>query len=159
MHQNIPIFDINIFKLIVDNGCDVNHKNIFNMTPLCYAINILRYNVCEYLLQNGANVNLRCGSFTPLHLVVVNIPEENDKLYKLCVLLVENGADIFATDTAVGAGRPSNWCVNRYLKQHTEYFKIYSYLKDKEYEREHLNQLFKRARSEEEKDEDVIDSP
>ena len=157
---------LKIVKLLVDSGCNINHCNNFGITPLINAIRNKNYEICEYLLENGADINYVNSFFeTPISVACRLLcfqPYENEdyktikvnELYKIIVLLVENGADILKRDDK---GRLCTHCIkfdendhavnenmvqyNIYMKKH----KIKTYLEDKIQEREMVNTCFKRA--------------
>ena len=158
--------NIKIVKLFVNSGCNINHCNNFGITPLINAIRNKNYEICEYLLENGADINYVNSFFeTPISVACRLLcfqPYENEdyktikvnELYKIIVLLVENGADILKRDDK---GRLCTHCIkfdendhavnenmvqyNIYMKKH----KIKTYLEDKIQEREMVNTCFKRA--------------
>ena len=133
-----PVFTINldIFKMLVDAGCDMKYIDYFGNNVLYYAIPTNHIEAIEYMIQAGLNINinLNTGKSTPLHLASLY------GHYDLCVLFVEYGADILAENIA--GKRPSGLAIhNRKLSE---------YLKQKEDERILVNQIFKRGRIEEE---------
>jgi len=77
-------------KLLIDNGADVNGKNLKNNTPLYFSISYSHTEMTEYLLSKGANVN-----------EIINDNNETALFYALSYgkfeianLLIKNGADI-----------------------------------------------------------------
>jgi len=82
-----------IAKSLLDNGANVNERNIMGVSPLHLAISNNNPDMVKILLDNGANVNERnqIGA-TPLHLA-------NNKNPKISKLLLEKGADITATNS------------------------------------------------------------
>lgn len=135
-------FNKNIFKLLIEAGCNIEHKYA-NITPLVWSIICNNYEAFEILLQNGADVNIKMRfNNTPLH-----IASTNDFMYDFCVLLVEYGADVFA-ESDIGRASYSG---------HTLNSNICEFLKKKEQEREMLNMSFKRARLQEEQEGDETD--
>jgi ankyrin repeat protein len=110
------IYDCDKFvKLFIDSGCNINYINQKNnnMTPLVMAIEYKNYELCNSLIKYGADVNhITSDCYTVLHTVCVTFYNElyyvyyvsenfrkyqlklaND-LYKICVLLVENGVGV-----------------------------------------------------------------
>ena len=158
-------FNLNIFKLLVDSGCCVNHVNVFGTTPLYRTLThnhfIVRhddacYNACEYLIHNGANINHKTyNGSTPLHLLceqdaMYETDINNQKLFNVCILLVEYGADLFAKDNYEQGYIPTDCYTMRrrnYLNSPTE-SNIYNYLKQKETECIMLRESFKRSQVE-----------
>ena len=84
--------NIEIIKLLIENGADVNNKNFIDSSPLHYAVELKNTEIIKLLIDKGADVNNK-NSFgdTPLHRAVFN-SLENTKI------LIENGADIKAKD-------------------------------------------------------------
>jgi ankyrin repeat protein len=150
--------NIKLLQLLIDSGCDVNFtNNFYKDTVLLYSVyynlnnyegfnrhifintNKIenRYEVVECLLKNGANVNIKnkYGS-SPLHMASSN------EYYYICKLLVEYGADVLSEDND---GHRASYYSNFTDRVLHEHFAIYNFLKQKEAERELLNQSFKRA--------------
>lgn len=48
---------VEMAKIFIDKGADVNHVDNLGMTPLLYAINDLHIDMIELLLNNNANIN------------------------------------------------------------------------------------------------------
>ncbi len=79
---------IEIVRLLIDSGADVNHKNNFGMTPLEYAVRTDRENSLEtikILLKNGADIS-KC-KYNLLQL----IHKEAEESEKIRAFLTENG--------------------------------------------------------------------
>ena len=140
-----------IFELLIKNGCNIEHKNTNKSTLLMYAASCKDYVSCEILLKYGANVNEQNElGFTVLHMLCnfTSPYRAIDKgiysLYKFCVLFVEYGADVLLKD--IYGKIPSEYC-NHYSGNNG--FMIHEYLKQREHERELLNQNFKRAQDDE----------
>jgi len=165
-------------KLLVDAGCNVNFENNYKKTPLFISIIYQNYEICEYLVQHGANVNYDNNlNDIPLHIVCcsfysyynyycylisdacklqigsykLKIISHFQDLYKMVVLLVENGADVLQKNTKgrlcahwfddidddIVTDRPNTICE---LK-----IKMKTYLEEKIRERKMLKTCFKRA--------------
>lgn len=75
-----------IMKMLLDNGADKNFCEGQYMTPLAYAVDQRRLEAVDYLLKNGADVNL----FRPLYSVLYSFRDEKE--YKILRLLVDAGA-------------------------------------------------------------------
>lgn len=154
------IINIKLCELLIEYGCNVNHTNFYDGdTPLFYSVHFFedneeyglpienRYEVAEMLLKHGATINIkRTDGMTPLHLASYN------ELYDICVLFVENGADVLVVDSE--GKRASECALNVNLYDTDEMFKIHNYLKQCELEREQLNHSFKRALVDIENDDD-----
>ena len=70
---------LDIVKLLVANGVDINYKNEFNQTAFTKSITTERYDVAFYLLKNGADykqpIFYRPGNSVPYR------PEEDKPMY------------------------------------------------------------------------------
>jgi hypothetical protein len=53
------LFGENVVKIFIEEGTDINEKNEFGITPLMYASTASSPEFLNYLLKNGANINLR----------------------------------------------------------------------------------------------------
>ncbi|MGP7818392.1 M48 family metallopeptidase [Niallia sp. 01092] len=83
------------YDAIVESGT-VNEKDADGWTPLHYAVNSYDADAVQYLLENGANPNIKdeyLGS-TVLHDAVYNYEGDTE----IITLLLENGADIKIED-------------------------------------------------------------
>ncbi len=65
--SNTPLFmvtNLDIAKLFIANGADVNFKNIMDFTPLYYVKNV---EMAKLLIEHGADIHhLGCQNHTPL---------------------------------------------------------------------------------------------
>ena len=104
---------------------------------LIKAVSKKQYDECLRLIKLGANVN-NYYNIPLLHNAALLHTSD------ICVLLIENGADVLCKD--VCGNRASDYC-------HID-TRLHHYLKQKETEREMLNQSFKRAQIEDEDDSD-----
>ena len=192
-YENLPNNDenIKIVKLLINNGCNVNHKNGKKQTPLVNAIKNENYEICEYLIKYGADVNFEdpYSSQTPLHFAImrfskcydntryININYYNvfrlNQLYKIAVLLIENGADVLKRDRKLRLctyffnnmngiewfDNIPNYDIDIELKHaiHSIKNKMITYVKEQIQERELLTQSFKRARIDTSEDTDEDD--
>lgn len=92
MFKIIEDGDIESLKLELDNGADVNAKDISRgWTPLYTAARNGHEKVCLLLLDRGANVNAKItGGSTPLHGASQNGNKD------VCALLLYRGANLNA---------------------------------------------------------------
>jgi hypothetical protein len=94
LHLAVKYGHLDIVKLLVKNGADVNLKNSEGSTPLhIVGGDDEAVRVAEFLIENGANINLKneYGN-TPLHNAVAYWR------IKTVILFVLNGADINLKD-------------------------------------------------------------
>ena len=87
--------NIQIVKLLHKHGADVNIKGMANFTPLQTAVVKWHYEIVEFLLENGANVNEEYarGRTTILHLACQNGGHNN-----ITEILIKYGAKLDALD-------------------------------------------------------------
>jgi len=85
---------IEVVKLCIAKGADVNYVDSTGRTPLHWATGSHLYDIAEFLISNGAKVNAkdREGS-TPL----MYTGESGD--LRICYLLYKNGADLKPIDS------------------------------------------------------------
>jgi ankyrin repeat protein len=84
---------VEIAKMLLDRGADVNAVDSFGRTPLHAAARLAQYKMVRLLLERGADVNARDAKLrTPLHLAV--LADENE----MVKLLIDRGADVNARD-------------------------------------------------------------
>lgn len=95
------LFDGNMkmVKYHLDLGADMEStKNIYNMSALSLAANQKQFEVCEYLIKRGANVNAkdRLEWFPLIHALSSSSFERSSWFHKekTATLLLDNGADI-----------------------------------------------------------------
>ena len=69
IHEAIVAGNIDILKLLIDNGGNINLKDSKGFRPLHYAVCQARYEPVFILLRYGANINEQSlNGDTPLHL-------------------------------------------------------------------------------------------
>jgi len=89
LHFAVKNVDIEIVKMLLDRGADVDAINPSSVTPLHIAVGSKKVEIVELLLNHGACVNARdCNSSTPLLLAAKDGSEEIVKL------LLKHGADV-----------------------------------------------------------------
>lgn len=66
--------NLNVIKLLLDHGMNVNSKDGENETPLTRAVHVNRFRVVDFLLKNGADVDFDLSSkgYSPLHIAATN---------------------------------------------------------------------------------------
>ena len=91
--------DIKKIEEAIQDGFEIDFifKEYKNFTLLSYSICIKRYNICEFLIKNGANVNKKIlmhdiAASAPLYYAI------NHRSYDICKLLIENGARVNDAD-------------------------------------------------------------
>ncbi len=86
----IDFFGLNVVKVLVDAGANVNLKNKYGQSPLFKAASYTRLDIVRYLLSNGASVNEKNGKdeLTALYMACYNGDLDIVKV------LVDAGADI-----------------------------------------------------------------
>lgn len=102
--------EISKVKELIENGIDINVKDMINRTPLTAAVEFNRFDILKYLIKKGAKVKISDGHRTPLTIAAQN---NNIKIMKL---LIENGADIADVNMYfVIGGSQENYKAVRYL--------------------------------------------
>lgn len=84
-----------MFNILIENNADINEKSSWGASALIYASEKGNINIMQYLIDNGIDVNGKAddNGDTPLLWAVTG---ENP--YEASKLLIENGADINATN-------------------------------------------------------------
>jgi len=93
--------DIESMKALIDAGANVNEYDQFSFfTPLNDAIYSNKKLTVEFLLKNGADVNITRERFPVLHIAARQkcISNSNDNIPDIIHLLIEYGADINDVD-------------------------------------------------------------
>jgi ankyrin repeat protein len=95
--------DLDIAKVLVEHGAEVNAHCIGGFTPLHHTMLVADPDVVAYLISKGADVNAREAFYgdTPLHVVAsdsVIIEYGVSSPKKVAELLLSHGADVNAID-------------------------------------------------------------
>ena len=85
--------DLDLVKQLVSAGCSINSSKRTNESPLCLAIGYRRWEIAQFLIEAGANLNTETEISTSLRTAVVR---GNTDIVRL---LINKGAD---------AARPDN---------------------------------------------------
>lgn len=91
---------VEMAKLILSKGADINAKTKANKTPLFLSIRNKFVNLAELLISYGADINCTCNvwnNFTPLH-ALTYYSEYNSHTVNLLNMLLENGANVHARE-------------------------------------------------------------
>lgn len=85
--------DLELCKLLIEHGKDINAKDEWGLTPLLWAAQHGRTATCKLLLDHGADINVadEYGK-TPLHMAAQYGYTE------ICKLFIEHGSDINVKD-------------------------------------------------------------
>lgn len=80
--------DVELAKVAIDNGADIDDKDRNGNTALHYCVYYKNYELMKYLVDNGANVNIQDNNGnTPLMLAVKMQPKNFSDF------LIDNGAN------------------------------------------------------------------
>ena len=96
--------NIDIVKLLVKAGADLDKANDDDETPLHSAVHLGNIKIVKILIDSGANINKRdsIDRYTPLHLAVSCPGEIDDKSYmryfNIAELLISSDANLETTD-------------------------------------------------------------
>ena len=84
-----------MFNLLIENNADINEKSSWGASALIYASEKGNINIMQYLIDNGIDVNGKAddNGDTPLLWAVTG-----KNPYEASKLLIENGADVNATN-------------------------------------------------------------
>lgn len=111
---------IRCLRSLIEKAADISQINVatlgFGSTPLMVAVEKQQLGAVRFLLNQGADVNLKDDyGFTALHLAAIS------SMYEVMICLVENGADVNAvnlrdvTPLMMACDDDSNMDVVRYL--------------------------------------------
>ena len=82
---------IEVVKILIENGANINAKNNDNSTALIEASSFY-YETVKILIENGADINSKDNGGTT---ALMNASTEDDYInYEICKLLIENGANV-----------------------------------------------------------------
>ncbi len=96
LHLAAQGYSVDICKLLIDKGADVNVKTKDQWTPLHFAVRSGSFQVCEFLIRMGAGVNAQTTDLlTPLQLTYDCICWDRKEIIKL---LIDSGAHNDCTD-------------------------------------------------------------
>ena len=86
-----------MFNLLLENNADINEKSSWGASALIYASEKGNINIMQYLIDNGIDVNGKAddNGDTPLLWAVTG-----QNPYEASKLLIENGADVNATNNS-----------------------------------------------------------
>ncbi len=114
LHEAISKGHDEMVELLIEQGADVNGKDVGGGTPLGWAAKFGHKEIAALLIANGAGVNAKNSfGWTPLH-EAAGVDHKN-----ICVLLIEKSADVNAR--ADGGWTPLQ---DSAMKGHTEVVKI-----------------------------------
>jgi hypothetical protein len=99
---------------LVKNGADINFPHFsgidYGITPLISASQHGNYDIVEFLLDSGANIDQSYNQLTPLMMVVASKEGIYENRCKVLKLLLQKGADIGQTDV-------NGWTASMYAKK------------------------------------------
>ncbi|MBW5397182.1 ankyrin repeat domain-containing protein [Brachyspira pilosicoli] len=86
-----------MFNILIENNADINEKSSWGASALIYASENGNLNIMQYLIDNGIDVNGKAddNGDTPLLWAVTG-----QNPYEASKLLIENGADVNATNNS-----------------------------------------------------------
>ena len=90
--------NLEALKSYINSGIPVSQVLRSGWTALMYAASCGKSSVVKFLLENKANVNFHKELFTPLMAACASTHENEDDLIKCVNLLLENGANVNASD-------------------------------------------------------------
>ncbi len=72
LHVAVINFDLEITKLLIEAGAEIDCVDNNKNTPLIYAVNRKDprlYEIAKYLIKNGADLDLKAGKYTARELI------------------------------------------------------------------------------------------
>jgi len=115
LHIAVRSRHVNIVKLLIDSGADIEKRGKYCRTPLMDSLLHEQEDITKFLIENGANFTKCCNGETPLH--IVSSYRGNLSLVKF---LINHGADKNALN--------DNNETSSYLALKHGYLNIFSYL-------------------------------
>lgn len=94
LHKAVQTRNINIVKLLLEAGANVNTVNKAGNSPLHFALDANNLDIFQLLLNFGANINAKnIDNITPLHLAV-KLSNGKDDYIKLIELLLKARGEV-----------------------------------------------------------------
>lgn len=72
LHVAVINFDLEITKLLVEAGAEIDCVDKNENTPLIYAVSTKdprMYEIAKYLISKGADLDFKAGEYTPRYLI------------------------------------------------------------------------------------------
>ena len=82
-------------KLMLDQGIDVNKKNVFGRTALMYAVEFQHFETVEFLL-NQNNIHVNAADVNGVTALLLAVETGGDVGFDMAALLIKRGADVNA---------------------------------------------------------------
>lgn len=76
LYRFIGTNNLELIKVLIPRECDVNVKLTYGETPLIHAVRMGKYPIVEYLLQQGADINLKHQGRTALDIAKSRTAED-----------------------------------------------------------------------------------
>ena len=91
--------NFNAVKLLINYGADINYIDSFGHTYLsdCCLWDTPNIKIINFLIENGANVNINKNSLQPLTIMIMYCSEYSD--LEIIKLLIRKGADVNHRDS------------------------------------------------------------
>lgn len=96
LHHASIAGNMNIVKILIDNGASLNPQDYQGFTPIHWAASKGHLDVVQTLINNGADINIKTNrGRTPLFLVAMN-----NGSTRIAKLLIDAGADVNTTENS-----------------------------------------------------------